>query len=693
VTLTPTLPKSCISIDIVDDRSVEGTEKLTVSLTLAGQQNGAVLIFHDTATVFIIDNDEVILTVASDTVREGDKAMITLHRAATFGDSERFVLKTKVATAIASDFSGLSFSIDLTTEKMQSINIERDELWEWNEYFTVTVEVPGQNRKLRRTIFIKNINELQVGFNATNYVVSENEGSVTVCVTQQEGSIGDGSYLCLGIRTQQMNDSAQEILDYRGISAVANLSASVSGECFTLAIVDDNVTEDNEFFTVSLSLLQKTQNVIFTQQNVIIKIEDDDVAEIGFVQSVYTTREDLMSVTVCIEVKKGLLSIPVNISVSTYSPSSGQGGHTNVGSTVILTMIGHESCTSIPFQNDLVVEETEILSVSLSVSGDQRSAVNLSQDTATIFITNDDVLNVGFTADSYTVHEADGSVQVCVQILSGELGADITLQLDTHSGTAEDETDYMGLQETNITLTSNLFESCVRVLVEDDFVYEQNEFLTVSLSKSGELKSAVNLSKDTATVFIADDDNIDVGFEHSVYTISEFNESVTVCLRVREGLLQIPLNLTISSASLSAEVNSDFTAPEDRVIRLRPPYEGPSCATAIYILDDRALETSENLTVSLSTTEGLQGVNLFQYTATIVILDNDKVRVGLENSSYTVREDAGSLNVCVVVLDNGALGTILPLHVDSKGGTAEGMCIYYFQLSYMTNFHVLCSSL
>lgn len=46
-------------------------------------------------------------------------------------------------------------------------------------------------------------------------------------------------------------------------------------------------------------------------------------------------------------------------------------------------------------------------------------------------------VTVGFAASSYTISEADAVVEVCVTVLSGQLGTDIALRLDTHSGTAE----------------------------------------------------------------------------------------------------------------------------------------------------------------------------------------------------------------------------------------------------------------
>ena len=67
-----------------------------------------------------------------------------------------------------------------------------------------------------------------------------------------------------------------EVLDYRGISTVITFSSSVSGNCLTLVVIDDNGTEKNETLLMSLFFLQDTHNVNFTQESVTVEIIDDD---------------------------------------------------------------------------------------------------------------------------------------------------------------------------------------------------------------------------------------------------------------------------------------------------------------------------------------------------------------------------------------------------------------------------------
>jgi hypothetical protein len=88
---------------------------------------------------------------------------------------------------------------------------------------------------------------------------------------------------------------------------------------------------------------------------------------------------------------------------------------------------------------------------------------------------------VGFTTSSYTVSETEGEVEVCVGVVGGQLGTDITLQLETVSETAVDESDYTALTRT-LTLTSTVTQRCVSIMIVDDLVLEETEtLLTVEL--------------------------------------------------------------------------------------------------------------------------------------------------------------------------------------------------------------------
>jgi hypothetical protein len=367
----------------------------------------------------IVDNDRVVIQLPSNTVREGESTHITL--AAPQGSEESSIGLTfqTVAGSAADpgDYVPRSFTYSGVPSEFAAglIIIKKDGVWEGYENLTVIFVVDGT--AYSRSMFIIDNNSVTVGFNASDYTVSEGDGSGMVCVTLQ-GSIGDGAELYLTVSTQEVPGSAQEVLDYRGLSNIVTFSSTSSDiQCLPLVVVNDRVLEDDESLNLFLSLPRPLNNVAFAQRNAVVHITDNDVVGVGFMQSVYTASEHDMSAMVCVAVKQGSLGIFVNLSLTTHNASAqGVLDFTGLMSTVNLTPTVTQQCVSVMIEDDSVLEETESLTVSLSLTG-APDGVQLSEQTATIVITNDDELRVAFTMSSYTASEAE-EVEVCVRVYS-----------------------------------------------------------------------------------------------------------------------------------------------------------------------------------------------------------------------------------------------------------------------------------
>ena len=62
--------------------------------------------------------------------------------------------------------------------------------------------------------------------------------------------------------------------DYRGEMHTLTFSQDVTQVCFKVAILDDGINEEDEFFTVLLTTTD--QNVTLSPNSINIKIKDDD---------------------------------------------------------------------------------------------------------------------------------------------------------------------------------------------------------------------------------------------------------------------------------------------------------------------------------------------------------------------------------------------------------------------------------
>ena len=69
-----------------------------------------------------------------------------------------------------------------------------------------------------------------------------------------------------------------------------------------------------------------------------------------------------------------------------------------------------------------------------------------------------------------------------------------------------DGVDYTGLPATDVYLNSAHDQSCVSVSILDDLIFEDTEFLNVSLTILGPKKRFLTLSQDVYIVYITNDD-------------------------------------------------------------------------------------------------------------------------------------------------------------------------------------------
>ena len=183
---------------------------------------------------------------------------------------------------------------------------------------------------------------------------------------------------------------------------------------------------------------------------------------------------------------------------------------------------GEVQCSTISIIDDSVVEQNESFSVHLLSSSADSAFVNLAQDSATVTITDDDTVLIGWDNTSYTSGEP-GSASVCAWIIQGEIARDVFVNYSTADGTAQgnaktyhdkhkltidSETggdDFVAVINMPLVFSPSGADSpqCGVVLIEDDSVLESTENFLVILTVDDR---AVSLSSTVATISILDND-------------------------------------------------------------------------------------------------------------------------------------------------------------------------------------------
>jgi hypothetical protein len=264
--------------------------------------------------------------------------------------------------------------------------------------------------------------------------------------------------------------------------------------------------------------------------------------------------------------------------------------------------------------------------------------------------------------------EAERTVQFTVtRDANVTLDRDILVSLSTSDGSATVGSGDYSANETTFTFSPAgpvSFSETVQVL--DDNTVENRERFFVGLSApAGE--TALNLPENPSVVYIADNDNIQVDFVDSIYTVSEGDGVVSVLLnKIGENEIPVVVSVVTETRDDTAIAGRDYNATIE-------PVEFPSAQTQVAILipilDDGALESEEGFTVVLSTTGTDENVVLGpRNTARVTITDDDSVFVEFEEAAYTGIEGG---DVSVSVLLRGSTERTVEVGFTSLVGTAD----------------------
>ena len=255
---------------------------------------------------------------------------------------------------------------------------------------------------------------------------------------------------------------------------------------------------------------------------------------------------------------------------------------------------------------------------------------------------------ISFSLTSYTVDEGDGTVQVSMNI-STAVPYEVSVNLNTTDGTAVTGQDYTGVS-TTVTFPANIISTqAVSITIIDDVRPEYHESFTVSLA-SDDARVAINGSP--ATITIESDDTLRLAFEQETYRVSETSGSLRAVVRVVSPTVVCPFDgpfsIRVSTFDYTAVAPGDYWSLssilnfESCNIRVALP--------PITIYNDSSVETLETFRIRLSPTLSTSGFVAFSsIPAWVEIQDDDSVVAGIEDQSYRVGEDAGSVEIAVSV--------------------------------------------
>ncbi|XP_064397103.1 uncharacterized protein LOC135343974 isoform X2 [Halichondria panicea] len=305
--------------------------------------------------------------------------------------------------------------------------------------------------------------------------------------------------------------------------------------------------------TVSILVLYVS---ITNGQNTGVRVVFDSVTP-----NSYTEIENAEELMVCIRVE-GTISQQFSVTLNTFSAGSATGGVDYTDTMATHTFILFSTltrCMTITINDDSVLEGTEFFFI--SVSSDD-SSVEIPP-LATVSITNDDTMVIGFNQTSYSAMEGTPG-KTCVVIVSGSIARSVSFTVTQTRRTASGDDYIPGPLTGSITVANE--PVCVNLPLNTDSIVEDTETVLLTVS------SADSPTTDTTTLNILDDDGVTVQLASTQLSVVEGNSgtsSLSLCVLLTDvqDNLDRDVTLLLNTQPSSADT-SDFVSLVDQPLAI-----------------------------------------------------------------------------------------------------------------------------
>lgn len=469
-----------ITVPILDDSIYEGNETFTV--TLSNPSAGTITI--KTATVIIQDNEvmptQISISPTSMTFGgEGDGTNgyydFTVTRSGNTSGTLTVDYSTSDITATAgADYVPLSGTLAFAsgeTQKKLRVTVLWDGVLEAVESFKLSLSNASSGTIIDSTANI-DILDTDIAFDSLSYTAEEDSGNVTLTVNRGPARAS----LVTAFNYATSNGTAKAGTDYAAGSGTVTFNPGELSKTVTIPILDDNVYEGDETFTVKL-----TNNFMASAKSPIatITIHDNETpsAQLGFSPASYAVNENGGSVALTVTrsiVTAGVLTVDYATSDGTASDGT---DYTAASGTLAFADGETSKTITVPVLDDTLFEGNESFTVTLS----NPSAGTLATPTATVAISdNEPAPQISFSPVSYSVSEDGGSISVTIN-RSMPLSGTVAVDYATVNGSAVAGSDYTSDSGT-IIFGDGETSKTVTIGITDDNVHESSEAFRIHLS-------------------------------------------------------------------------------------------------------------------------------------------------------------------------------------------------------------------
>lgn len=503
-----------VRVPITDDDIPEATETVDISLSnptggaRLGRSNATLIIEDDDNTAGLITFDQVEYTVTEGTPsvtatvlrRDGSAGAVSVVFLAANGTAtapQDFINNTPIELEFA----------DGQTRRTVSIPIVDDDIFEETETFNLFLDSIsggasyGETRRAIVTIFDDDDPPGNLEFEQVEYTVTEGTPHVEITVVRVNGSAGEISADLL-IR----DGTAKAPQDYTNISPrTLRFADGQTRQIVRIPIIDDDIREDPETFTVSL--LNPSQGTRLGQKRTAtVTIEDNDnpPGTLAFEQAEYNVTEGVPFATITISRSEGDLGEVSAELIITDGTATAPEDYQNTSPVTVEFADGQVSQTvNIPIVDDDIIENDE--TVNFLLDNATGGAVIGQQSTAILVIEDNDnpVGTIQFAEAKFEVDE-DTPNAVITLIRSGGSQGVLRANVNLADNTATSPDDYINNSPILVEFADGQLVQTFTIPIVDDDILEDDEIVDMMLeSPDGDVFFG---RQKTAQLIIIDDE-------------------------------------------------------------------------------------------------------------------------------------------------------------------------------------------
>lgn len=291
---------------------------------------------------------------------------ITVMRSASNSGMATVNFTTENGTAQAGeDYVNTNGTLVFTngqTSNAFSIRLLKDVAEELNETVILRLTDPTVGTTVESlsnaTLTINNSSPQELSFLASAQTVSEDATNLIVTVTRKNGVGGTAA-----VDFNTVDEAAVSASDYVATNGTLFFADGESNRTFTVTILNDDLVEADETFSIQLS--NPMEAILVAPTNNTVTIQDDQIG-LGLSSATYTANESEGEVLISV-VRTGRLTETVSVDFATANGTAQVGSdYTQTEGTLIFASGDTTKAFTIPFSNDQNIEGRETVSILLS---------------------------------------------------------------------------------------------------------------------------------------------------------------------------------------------------------------------------------------------------------------------------------------------------------------------------------------